>query len=72
LDRRPGFNSLWTSLHVPCAVFPSGTGPAGLPLGVQVVALRDSACLHWAEWVEACLAGAGEACLAGAGEARAT
>ena len=50
----PGFNSLWTSLHTPCAVFPAGSGPAGLPLGVQVVALRDSACLHWAEWVEGC------------------
>lgn len=50
----PAFNSIWTSLHVPCAVFPAGTGPAGLPLGVQVVALHDPACLRWAEWVEAC------------------
>ncbi|HZH45688.1 MAG TPA: amidase [Roseococcus sp.] len=49
----PGFNSLWTSLHTPCAVFPAGTGPAGLPLGLQVVALDDPSCLHWAEWVEA-------------------
>lgn len=65
----PGFNSLWTSLHVPCAVFPAGSGPAGLPLGVQVVALRDSACLHWADWVEASLAGQSLAGLAGQSQA---
>jgi amidase len=68
----PGFNSLWTSLHTPCAVFPAGTGPAGLPLGLQVVALRDSACLHWAEWVEARLAGQSQTRLAGQSQRQAT
>jgi Asp-tRNA(Asn)/Glu-tRNA(Gln) amidotransferase A subunit family amidase len=68
----PAFNSLWTSLHVPCAVFPAGSGPAGLPLGVQVVALRDSACLHWAEWVEARLAGQSQTRLAGQSQRQAT
>jgi Asp-tRNA(Asn)/Glu-tRNA(Gln) amidotransferase A subunit family amidase len=52
----PGFNSLWTSLHVPCATIPAGEGPAGLPLGVQVVGLDDAETLTWAAWVEAHLA----------------
>ncbi|HKU47981.1 MAG TPA: amidase [Burkholderiales bacterium] len=30
-------NRLWTLLHGPCVTVPSGTGPAGLPLGVQLV-----------------------------------
>jgi Asp-tRNA(Asn)/Glu-tRNA(Gln) amidotransferase A subunit family amidase len=49
----PGFNSLWTSLHVPCATFPADLGPAGLPMGVQVVAMDDAEALGWAAWVEA-------------------
>lgn len=52
----PAFNALWTALHVPCAVFPAGKGPAGLPLGLQVVALDDAATLRWAAWVEGSLA----------------
>ncbi|WP_431269629.1 amidase family protein [Dankookia sp. P2] len=49
----PAFNSLWTLLHVPCVTVPAGTGPQGLPLGVQVVAGfgQDTAALAWAEWV---------------------
>ena len=48
-----GFNFIWTSLHVPCVTVPAGTGPDGMPLGVQVVGLRgqDRAALAWAAWV---------------------
>ncbi|MFL1463760.1 amidase [Roseococcus sp. DSY-14] len=52
----PVFNKLWTALHWPCAVVPAGRGPKGLPLGLQVVARRDAACLAWAAWVEAAVA----------------
>ena len=31
------FNRAWTLLGVPCVALPSGTGPHGLPLSVQVV-----------------------------------
>ncbi len=53
----PAFNFLWTSLHVPCVTVPAGTGPDGLPLGIQVVGRRneDRATLAWAEWVAAAL-----------------
>ena len=33
----PRFGALWTLLHLPCVCFPAGRGPAGLPLGVQLV-----------------------------------
>jgi Asp-tRNA(Asn)/Glu-tRNA(Gln) amidotransferase A subunit family amidase len=53
----PAFNTLWTLLHVPCVTVPAGTGPKGLPLGVQVVTRRgeDAACLAWGEWVRQAL-----------------
>ncbi|MBB5694979.1 amidase [Muricoccus pecuniae] len=49
----PGFNLLWTALHAPAVTVPAGTGPRGLPLGVQLVAApgRDREALRWAEWV---------------------
>jgi Asp-tRNA(Asn)/Glu-tRNA(Gln) amidotransferase A subunit family amidase len=49
----PVFNFIWTSLHVPCVTVPAGTGPDGLPLGIQIVGRRgeDSATLAWAQWV---------------------
>ncbi len=52
------FNFIWTSLHVPCVTVPAGTGPNGMPLGVQVVAPRgrDREALAWAAWVAAALA----------------
>jgi amidase len=31
------FNNLWTTTHVPAVTLPAGTGPNGLPLGVQLV-----------------------------------
>jgi Asp-tRNA(Asn)/Glu-tRNA(Gln) amidotransferase A subunit family amidase len=51
----PVFNILWSALHVPCANVPAGTGPNGLPLGIQVVADRgdDRALLTWARWIQA-------------------
>jgi amidase len=33
----PLFNRTWTLLHVPCVTVPAGRGPAGLPIGVQLV-----------------------------------
>jgi Asp-tRNA(Asn)/Glu-tRNA(Gln) amidotransferase A subunit family amidase len=49
----PGFNSLWTLLHVPCVTVPVATGPRGLPLGVQIVTAlgQDRAALAWGEWM---------------------
>jgi len=49
----PAFNTLWTLLHGPCVTVPAGSGPLGLPLGVQIVAPvgQDSAALAWAEWL---------------------
>jgi Asp-tRNA(Asn)/Glu-tRNA(Gln) amidotransferase A subunit family amidase len=54
----PAFNFVWTSLHVPCVTVPAGTGPNGLPLGIQIVGRRgeDRAVLAWAGWVAAALA----------------
>lgn len=51
----PAFNSLWTLLHGPCVTVPAGTGPKGMPLGVQIVGRigEDAATLGWAEWVRA-------------------
>jgi Asp-tRNA(Asn)/Glu-tRNA(Gln) amidotransferase A subunit family amidase len=53
----PAFNFIWTSLHVPCVTVPAGTGPRGLPLGIQIVAARgeDRAALAWARWVASAL-----------------
>lgn len=55
----PAFNAIWTALHVPCVTVPAGTGPNGLPLGLQVVGRRgaDRATLAWAQWVAAALQG---------------
>ncbi len=51
----PVFNTLWSGLHVPCVTVPAGTGPKGLPLGLQIVgrAGEDAVALAWAEWVAA-------------------
>jgi Asp-tRNA(Asn)/Glu-tRNA(Gln) amidotransferase A subunit family amidase len=51
----PVFNLIWTSLHVPCVTVPAGSGPNGLPLGIQVVARigEDRQALAWAQWVAA-------------------
>ncbi len=55
----PAFNAAWTALHVPCVTIPVGTGPQGLPLGLQIVGRRgdDRAVLAWAAWVAHAMAG---------------
>ena len=54
----PLFNRVWTLLGWPCVTVPSGTGPNGLPLGVQIVGPTgaDARALAAAAWVEAALA----------------
>ena len=49
----PAFNSIWTSLHVPCITVPAGEGPSGLPLGLQIVGRlgADALTLAAANWI---------------------
>ena len=51
----PNFNSIWTLAWTPCVTLPAGTGPKGLPLGIQLVGprFRDEATIDAAAWVEA-------------------
>lgn len=53
----PAFNSLWTMLHGPNVTIPAGTGPKGLPVGVQLVGRvgQDAAVLGWARWLQAAM-----------------
>ena len=53
----PAFNFIWTSLGVPCVTVPAGSGPDGMPLGLQIVgrAGEDRAVLAWAQWIAAAL-----------------
>jgi amidase len=53
----PSFNGLWTLGWVPCITLPAGTGPKGLPLGIQLVGqrFRDEALFDAASWVESSL-----------------
>ena len=50
----PACNALWTALHGPCISLDAARGPAGMPLGIQLVAPfgQDAALLGWAQWVE--------------------
>jgi amidase len=56
-------NRLWTLLHGPCITVPAGEGPAGLPLGAQLVGVPsgnhgesvDAHLLALARWVEGVL-----------------
>jgi amidase len=52
------FNRGWTMLHVPCVSVPAGTGPAGLPIGVQIVGRigEDAKTLSAAAFLEDALA----------------
>ena len=54
----PAFNLIWTSLHAPCVSVPAGTGPLGLPLGLQIVGRLgdDALTLAAAHWVGVALA----------------
>jgi Asp-tRNA(Asn)/Glu-tRNA(Gln) amidotransferase A subunit family amidase len=54
----PVFNQVWTFLHTPCVAVPAGAGPAGLPLGLQVIGRIDDdrKTLAAADWVHRTLA----------------
>jgi Asp-tRNA(Asn)/Glu-tRNA(Gln) amidotransferase A subunit family amidase len=58
----PAFNRIWTLLGTPCLSLPVGRGPAGLPVGVQLVGARgaDGALLDAAAWVERALGPPGD------------
>jgi Asp-tRNA(Asn)/Glu-tRNA(Gln) amidotransferase A subunit family amidase len=47
------FNSLWTLMHGPCVTIPAFTGPAGMPVGLQVVGAigQDDATIALAGWI---------------------
>jgi amidase len=51
------FNSLWTQAGVPAVTIPSGMGPNGLPLGMQIVGRYrdDERALQVSAWCEATL-----------------
>jgi amidase len=51
------FASLWTQAGMPAVTIPSGFGPRGLPLGIQIVGRyrEDQAALQAAAWTEATL-----------------
>lgn len=52
-----GFCTLWTLCGVPSVGFPTGTGPNGLPMGLQVVGalFEDTRTLQIAKWCMRCL-----------------
>ena len=55
----PVFSQVWNAIHVPSVSVPAGTGPDGMPLGVQIIARcrqDDRAFVH-AEWVRQALTG---------------
>ncbi len=54
----PLFCRMWTALHLPCLAVPAGSGPAGLPIGIQLVGLHgaDAALLSVGRWVDSALA----------------
>jgi amidase len=48
----PGFQAIWTILHVPALTLPTHRGPNGLPVGIQLVAARHAdlrlfGCARW-------------------------
>jgi Asp-tRNA(Asn)/Glu-tRNA(Gln) amidotransferase A subunit family amidase len=51
------FNLLWTYLWMPCVTLPYTRGPAGLPVGIQLVGRQheDAALLDIAAWVKGAL-----------------
>lgn len=51
------FNLLWTYLWMPCVTLPYTRGPAGLPVGIQLVGRQheDAALLDMAGWVRGAL-----------------
>ncbi len=51
------FNLLWTYLWMPCVTLPFAKGPAGLPIGIQLVGRQhdDARLLDIAAWVKGAL-----------------
>jgi amidase len=49
----PGFQAIWTILHVPTISLPTHKGPRGLPVGIQLVGRRydDKRLFACAKWV---------------------
>jgi amidase len=49
----PGFQAIWTILHVPTMSLPTHRGPSGLPIGIQLVGARhdDQRLFAAARWV---------------------
>jgi Asp-tRNA(Asn)/Glu-tRNA(Gln) amidotransferase A subunit family amidase len=49
----PGFQAIWTILHVPTMSLPTHRGPSGLPVGIQLVGARygDQRLFACAKWV---------------------
>jgi amidase len=49
----PGFQAIWTILHVPTLSLPTHKGPRGLPVGIQLVGRRydDKRLFACARWV---------------------
>jgi Asp-tRNA(Asn)/Glu-tRNA(Gln) amidotransferase A subunit family amidase len=49
----PGFQAIWTILHVPTISLPTHQGPRGLPVGIQLVGRRydDARLFACAKWV---------------------
>jgi len=54
----PAFCTIWTLLGVPAISLPLLKGPAGMPLGVQLVGRRgeDAGLLRTARWLTAAVA----------------
>jgi amidase len=54
----PRMNIVWTLLHVPCLSVPAAKGPAGMPVGLQVVGRigDDARTLACAAYIESVLA----------------
>ena len=48
----PVFQAMWTLLNVPIAGIPGAVGPAGLPVGIQLVGRRgdDQTILRLGKW----------------------
>jgi len=49
----PGFQAIWTILHVPALILPTHRGPNGLPVGIQLIGRRydDQRLFACARWV---------------------
>jgi Asp-tRNA(Asn)/Glu-tRNA(Gln) amidotransferase A subunit family amidase len=59
----PRFCTRWTLLGAPAIALPTGAGPTGLPLGLQIVGApsEDARLLSVARWAEGMLEGGGRA-----------